>query len=78
MTTQPTVPTSVALSSGPEAEVRRELSSKVSQELDVGTLKSEVTALKARLQDADERAKVSQWSFVIDSEKSLKGRGVWS
>ena len=61
-----------------EVEFRRELSSKVSQELDVGTLKSEVTALKARLQDADERAKVSQWSFVIDSGKSLKGRGVWS
>merc|ERR1719204_1097986 len=40
-----------------EAEFRRELSSKLSQELDVGTLKSEVTALNARLQDADERAK---------------------
>ena len=53
-----------------EVEFRRELSSKVSQELDVGTLKSEVTALNARLQDADERAKVSSWSFGIDSGKS--------
>ena len=43
-----------------EAEVRRELTSKVSQELDVGALKSEVTALNARLQDAEEREKVSQ------------------
>ena len=59
-----------------EAQFRRELSSKLSQELDVSTLKSEVTALNARLQDADERAKVSQCPFGIDSGgKEGKGRG---